>query len=119
MREIIISNLTARFAAFQDLLEQTEEADLQSRLEAPKSKSLAEHLWCVVGARESYARAIEAGETEHGCTVHYVSEEMDGGEIIAQATVPVFSDDTEETLAARVLVEEHKLYPQVIADLCH
>ena len=61
MREIIISNLTARFAAFQDLLEQTEEADLQSRLEAPKSKSLAEHLWCVVGARESYARAIEAG----------------------------------------------------------
>ena len=68
---------------------------------------------------DTHARAIEAGETEHGCTVHYVSEEMDGGEIIAQATVPVFSDDTEETLAARVLVEEHKLYPQAIADLCH
>ena len=61
MRETIIRNLTARFAAFQDLLEQTDEAALQNRLDVPKSKSVAEHLWCVVGARESYARAIEAG----------------------------------------------------------
>jgi len=67
----------------------------------------------------THARAIDAGDTLHGCTVHYVSEEMDGGEIIAQAEVSVHSGDTPEMLAARVLVEEHKLYPSTIADLCN
>ena len=66
---------------------------------------------------DTHQRAIDAGETEHGCTVHYVNPEMDGGEIIAQAKVPVLADDTADTLAARVLVEEHRLYSKVIADL--
>jgi len=66
---------------------------------------------------DTHARAIEAGETEHGCTIHYVNEEMDGGEIIDQARVPILEDDTPGTLAARVLVEEHKLYPKTIARL--
>lgn len=66
---------------------------------------------------DTHVRAIDAGEYEHGCTIHYVNEEMDGGEIIDQARVPVLADDTGETLAARVLVEEHKLYPKVIARL--
>lgn len=66
---------------------------------------------------DTHARAIEAGETEHGCTIHYVNAEMDGGEIIDQARVPVLEDDTPDKLAARVLVEEHKLYPKVIARL--
>ena len=66
---------------------------------------------------DTHQRALDAGETEHGCTVHFVNSEMDGGKIIAQAKVPVFKDDTADTLSARVLVEEHKLYSKVIADL--
>lgn len=67
---------------------------------------------------DTHARALAAGDREHGCTVHYVNAEMDGGEIIAQARVQVHEGDTAETLAARVLVEEHKLYPQVVRKLC-
>ena len=65
----------------------------------------------------THQRALDAGESEHGCTVHFVNSEMDGGEIIAQAKVPVLENDTADTLAARVLVEEHKLYSNVIAEL--
>lgn len=62
----------------------------------------------------THARAIEAGEKEHGCTVHFVNEGMDDGEIIDQARVPVLENDTPETLAARVLDQEHILYPKVL-----
>lgn len=65
----------------------------------------------------THRRAIEAGETEHGATVHFVTAELDDGPIILQASVPVLPDDTEETLAARVLVEEHKLYPDALKRL--
>ena len=60
---------------------------------------------------------LKAGVKEAGCTVHYVTEEVDGGEIIGQARVPVLPGDTPEMLAARILVEEHKLYPQVVEEL--
>ena len=63
----------------------------------------------------THRRAIEAGETRHGCTVHLVVPELDSGPAIAQATVPVLPGDTEETLAARVLSEEHRLYPEALA----
>ncbi len=66
---------------------------------------------------DTHARAIAAGDTEHGCTVHFVNAEMDGGEIIEQARVSISPDDTPDTLADKVLVEEHKLYPKVVADL--
>ena len=62
----------------------------------------------------THRRAIEAGEREHGCTVHFVRQEMDEGPIIAQARVPVLPGDTPEILAARVLKEEHKLYPHAL-----
>lgn len=64
---------------------------------------------------DTHARAIAAGEARHGCTVHWVVEELDAGEIIAQAEVPVLPDDTAETLAGRVLAEEHRLYPEALA----
>ncbi|MGZ5513521.1 MAG: phosphoribosylglycinamide formyltransferase [Candidatus Aminicenantales bacterium] len=57
-------------------------------------------------------RAIDWGVRFSGCTVHFVAAEVDMGPIILQAVVPVLQDDTEETLAARILVEEHKIYPQ-------
>ena len=62
----------------------------------------------------THARAIEAGDAEAGCSVHEVTAELDGGPVLGQARVPVLPGDTPETLAARVLVEEHRLYPQVL-----
>jgi phosphoribosylglycinamide formyltransferase 1 len=62
----------------------------------------------------THRRALAAGVKLHGCTVHFVTAELDHGPIIAQAAVPVRADDTEETLAARVLREEHLLYPKVV-----
>lgn len=62
----------------------------------------------------THQRAIEAGVRVHGATVHFVTPELDAGPIIAQAVVPVLPDDTQDSLAARVLVQEHLLYPRVV-----
>ncbi len=62
----------------------------------------------------THARALEAGDTEAGCSVHLMTAELDGGPVLARARVPVEPDDTPETLAARVLAAEHRLYPQVL-----
>ena len=63
---------------------------------------------------ETHARALAAGVRLHGCTVHQVTAVMDEGPILAQAAVPVLPGDTAETLAARVLVQEHLLYPAAL-----
>jgi len=63
----------------------------------------------------THARALAAGVKLHGCTVHLVTQAMDEGPILAQAAVPVLPDDTEDSLAARVLVQEHRIYPAVLA----
>jgi phosphoribosylglycinamide formyltransferase-1 len=65
----------------------------------------------------THQQAIDAGVKVHGATVHFVTAELDHGPIIAQATVPVLDDDTEDTLAARVLEQEHRIYPQAVRDL--
>ena len=62
----------------------------------------------------THRRALDAGVKLHGCTVHVVTPELDNGPIVAQAAVPVMPGDTEESLAARVLEAEHRLYPQVV-----
>lgn len=62
----------------------------------------------------THARALAAGDAEAGCTVHEVTPVLDDGPILGQARVPVQPDDTAETLAARVLREEHRLYPAVL-----
>lgn len=62
----------------------------------------------------THARALEAGDAEHGCTVHEVTAELDDGPILGQAIVPVRPDDTPDMLAARVLEKEHALYPAVL-----
>ncbi|MGB2078381.1 MAG: phosphoribosylglycinamide formyltransferase [Vibrio sp.] len=61
----------------------------------------------------THQRAIDAGDSEHGTSVHFVTEELDGGPVILQARVPVFGDDDADTLAARVLTQEHQIYPLV------
>lgn len=63
---------------------------------------------------DTHGRALEAGLRIHGCTVHFVTPEMDGGPIIAQAAVPVLLGDDAESLAARVLEAEHRLYPMAL-----
>ena len=59
----------------------------------------------------THQRALEAGDAEHGCSVHFVTEELDGGPLVVQAVVPVESGDTPESLAQRVHAEEHRIYP--------
>jgi phosphoribosylglycinamide formyltransferase 1 len=64
---------------------------------------------------EAQRQALEYGVRISGATVHLVTRELDAGPIVAQGTVPVYEDDTVETLSARILVEEHRLYPEAIA----
>jgi len=66
----------------------------------------------------THRRALEAGVRVHGCTVHFVTATLDHGPIIIQAAVPVLDADTEDALAARVLHEEHRIYPQAIRWFC-
>lgn len=63
---------------------------------------------------DTHQRALAAQETEHGASIHFVTEELDGGPVIVQTRVPVHTEDTPESLAARVLEQEHRLYPQAI-----
>jgi phosphoribosylglycinamide formyltransferase 1 len=63
---------------------------------------------------DTHARALAAGDNEAGCSVHEVTAELDGGPILGQARVPIAPDDTPESLAAKVLPWEHKLYPAVL-----
>ncbi len=63
---------------------------------------------------DTHRKCLEAGEREHGATVHFVTAELDHGPVVAQARVPVLPGDTEASLAARVLLEEHKLYPYAV-----
>jgi len=67
---------------------------------------------------EAWRQALAAGEKITGCTVHFVDDKIDHGEIIAQREVPVLPDDTAETLHARIQVAEHELYPAAIAQFC-
>ncbi len=66
----------------------------------------------------THRRALAAGVKVHGCTVHFVTPELDHGPIVIQAAVPVREDDNEETLAARVLAQEHRIYPQALRWFC-
>ncbi|KRB86063.1 phosphoribosylglycinamide formyltransferase [Sphingomonas sp. Root710] len=64
---------------------------------------------------DTHGRAIAAGDAEGGCSVHLVTPELDDGEVIARARVPILPGDTPDSLAARVLIEEHRLYPAALA----
>jgi len=67
----------------------------------------------------THRRALEAGETIHGASVHFVTEELDGGPLVLQARVPVEPGDHPDRLGARVLAQEHRIYPQVVRWLAH
>jgi phosphoribosylglycinamide formyltransferase 1 len=63
----------------------------------------------------THRRVLEAGEREHGASVHFVTRELDGGPVVIQARIPVRDDDNEASLATRVLEQEHRIYPQAVA----
>lgn len=67
---------------------------------------------------DTHRRALEAGARIHGCTVHFATPALDHGPIVIQAAVPVLPGDTEERLAARVLTEEHRIYPHAVRWFC-
>ena len=67
---------------------------------------------------DTHARALAAGDAEAGCSVHLVTPELDDGPVLGQTEVRIAPDDTPESLAARVLVEEHRLYPAVLRQFC-
>jgi phosphoribosylglycinamide formyltransferase-1 len=86
-------------------------------IEAYRNRILNIHpslLPCFPGL-DAQRQALEAGVKCSGCTVHFVDETLDGGPIIAQRTVPVLDDDTEETLSTRILEQEHQLYAEAVA----
>ena len=62
----------------------------------------------------THQRALEAGDGEHGCSVHFVTEELDGGPLVVQAVIPVESDDSPHSLAQRVHAQEHRIYPLAV-----
>ncbi|MCK1783767.1 phosphoribosylglycinamide formyltransferase [Pseudomonas sp. TNT11] len=62
----------------------------------------------------THQRALDAGDSEHGCSVHFVTEELDGGPLVVQAVIPVESDDSAQTLAQRVHTQEHRIYPLAV-----
>lgn len=66
----------------------------------------------------THQRALEAGDREHGCSVHFVTEELDGGPLVVQAVVPVEADDTPQSLAQRVHDQEHLIYPLAVRWFC-
>lgn len=66
----------------------------------------------------THQRAIDAGDKEHGVSVHFVTEELDGGPVILQAKVPIFPEDTADELATRIHVQEHRIYPLVVQWFC-
>lgn len=66
----------------------------------------------------THQRAIDAGDTEHGCSVHFVTAELDGGPVVLQAKVPVFEDDDATVVASRVHEQEHRIYPLVVRWFC-
>lgn len=63
---------------------------------------------------DTHQRALDAGETEHGASIHFVTVDLDGGPLVLQSSVPVLAGDTADTLAARVLEQEHLIYPQAV-----
>jgi phosphoribosylglycinamide formyltransferase-1 len=73
---------------------------------------------CRRSRASTHRRALDAGVKIHGCTVHFVTEALDHGPIIAQAAVPVRDDDNADSLAARVLAEEHRILPEAVRLFC-
>ncbi len=99
-------------AGFMRLLKQPTLGEFEGRILNVHPSLLPKHK-----GLEAWKQALESGDEETGCTVHFVTAEMDGGEIIAQESVPIRDGDTPASLHARIQEVEHRLYPKVIGDI--
>ena len=115
MREQIMNRMNARFQAYRDLAAMLDDDLLTRKIDVPKHKSLAEHLWCVVGARESYARALEQGSwVGFACSMQAFSPDdfraklADSGAAL-QAAAGAVSDWNDERLDLLAAVAEHEV----------
>jgi uncharacterized damage-inducible protein DinB len=115
MRAAIINNLQARFDAYADLIDQLDDDTLQEKFDIAKHKSLAEHLWCIVGARESYAKALVAGQWQgFGCSITGSTQQdfRDGLRSSADEVVSAIcavDDWTDEREALLATLSEHEV----------
>ncbi len=115
MHELIVKNLLTRIGAYADLASTLDDELLNRKIDVPKHKSLAEHLWCVVGARESYARAIEQGSWDgFSCSMtafganDFVKKLEESGSSVEQAVRSV-TDWTEERANLLATLAEHEV----------
>lgn len=115
MRQRVIDNLYARFGAYADLIEECDDEALGMKLDVPRHKSLLEHLWCVVGARESYAKALRAGQWQgFSCSMTSYSQDDFRTSLTASAhsvtdaiaAIQEWTDQHDELLAA---LSEHEV----------
>ncbi|NOX50858.1 MAG: hypothetical protein GXP16_10050 [Gammaproteobacteria bacterium] len=115
MRQALITALQSRFQSYEDILSATEDVDLVKKIDIPKHKSLAEHLWCIVGARESYAKSITTGKWEgFNCSMANFSHSAFVGSIRSSAVAVIiaiegvsdWSDEREDLLLA---LSEHEV----------
>ena len=115
MREAVLSSLEKRLRSYDDLIGSVPAEQLAAKLDVPKHKSLAEHLWCVVGARESYARSLEAGRWEgFGCSMSEFSYQEFADKLSASAddvlaAVAAIGDWTPERERMLVELAEHEV----------
>jgi len=104
-------------AGWLSILDENITADWKGRMVNIHPSLLPLHGGAGMYGRRVHKAVLDAGESESGCTVHYVTARVDAGEILGQVRVPVQDNDTPESLAERILIEEHKLYPEVLAEL--
>ncbi|MEM8766094.1 MAG: hypothetical protein AAGE43_01520 [Pseudomonadota bacterium] len=115
MRQVIVEKLVDRFAAYSELAATVDDDLLSQKIDVPKHKSLAEHLWCVVGARESYARAIEAGAwAGFSCSMEAFSasdfaEKLEESGAAVEQAIRSVSDWSDERSALLATLAEHEV----------
>jgi hypothetical protein len=115
VHDLIVDRLLARFEAYEELASIIDDALLNRNIEVPKHKSLAEHFWCIVGARESYARAIEHGSwTGFNCSMKSFSavdfaEKLEESRSAVEVAIRNVSDWTDERSTLLVTLAEHEV----------
>jgi len=115
MREQIVNRLYSRFESYSDLAEELNDDLLTKKIDVPKHKSLAEHLWCVVGARESYARALEQGSwAGFSCSIKEFgavnfSKKLEESSSAVETAIGLISDWTDERLSLLATLAEHEV----------
>ena len=115
MKEVVIQRLTSRLEAYSDLLAGMGQVDIEKKLDITKNKNLAEHLWCVIGARESYCQGLRSGSWNgficslNEFTVDAFAAKLDQTAALVRSTVADVEDWTQEREELLILLHEHEV----------